>query len=465
MVLLLSAGLNLSCHKTEPFPQNGILSVTLNIQPNQPSYRIPDDFIGISIEMLLVTQGYVDVNNATLVHLFGALGSKGVIRVGAGSVETTYWTGHNRNGSRSTDSLYKDDVDRLFAFARAVGWKVIWGLNLANSKPDIAANEALYIQATGDTTLEAVELGNEPDLYTLSGFRQAGYSETDYESEWISFYNAIHGAAPDLPFIGPGTADDLDWLLPFIKDEAPQLRGISNHYYKMGPPGADGVTISHLLATDGKFDGQVSQIVSACRNTGLTLRMEECNTVFGGGTPGLSNALASSLWGLDFLFGLAQLNAGGVNFHMVPNNYYTPIFDQNKVPVAKPLYYGMLMFAMGSHGRMIPLQLQKQNALLNITAYAVLQDDGRVNAVIINKDPSNVALVTINTGLKTNIQEVTGVELSAPTLESTSSVTLGEDSVGQDGLLHNIHPEIIPFAQKKVTLAVPRSSAMLVQIQ
>src|ERR1700722_15346241 len=109
--------------------------------------------------------------------------------------------------------------------------------------------------------------------------------------------------------------------------------------------------------------------------------------------------MAAALWGLDFMFTLAQFNAAGVNMETGVNHlgflsYYTPIgVDSARKFIATPLYCGMLAFALASRGERVKLALDASG--LNITAYAVRWDGGDIWLTLVNKEAGRDAQVRI----------------------------------------------------------------------
>src|SRR5947209_1525845 len=95
----------------------------------------------------------------------------------------------------------------------------------------------------------------------------------------------------------------------------------------MGPATNPAVTIEKLLNGNSGIISQAETMKAIADNYHLPYRIAECNSVFGGGKKGVSNTLASALWGLDFMFVLAEQGAAGVNFHTggKATDWYNPV--------------------------------------------------------------------------------------------------------------------------------------------
>jgi hypothetical protein len=438
--------------------------VVLTADPTQPGLRIPADFTGLSFEKDILPQSlYLSTGNTALVKMVKLLGAGGVLRIGGNSVEKVFWAGHARNGSTDVDSMYTDDVVHFFDFVKATGWKTIYGVNLAQSTDTRSAEEASYALSKGGASLEAFEIGNEPDLYASNGLKATNYTYSDFQVDWLTYYTAIQTAAGDAaPVAGPATADKLTWLLPFIAAEYKRLTLATHHYYRMGPPSNASVTIQELLTPDPQLMNDVTQAIAAARSAGIPFRIGECNSVYDGGKKGVSNTMASALWGLDYMYTVASMGVEGVNFHGGTGGYYSPILLSKTGPVAEPLLYGMLCFQLGCQGRFIPLTLT--NAV-NLTAYAVLADDGTLNVTVINKDPSYNADVVVHTGATLTSSACTALSAAAATLTATGNITLGGAAVKADGSFTGAIFKSIPHAGDSIRISVPVASAMVISIK
>ena len=223
----------------------------------------------------------------------------------------------------------------------------------------------------------------------------------------------------------------------------------------MGPPANPEVTVSRLLSPDDRLVQMAQTLRAAAQRYGLPYRIDECNSVYGGGKPGVSDVFASALWGADLMFTLAQ-NGAGVNFHGGGVGPYTPIAIAKGQYSARPLYYGMLLFKLGSQGRLLPLTVNQ--TFINLTAYAVLADDGNVVLTLINKDTQNANLL-VDPGRSFAVASVQ--RLTAPSLDSTSGVALAGDTVKSDASWTPRIQESAPSGNS-FSVSVPAASAALV---
>ena len=103
------------------------------------------------------------------------LGSQGVLRIGGNTSERTVWRTQDTSAPGENFVITPLAIDRLAGFLRALGWRLIYGLNLATGAPEEAAAEAAYVSREVGPLLLACQIGNEPDGFGLwSGARRCG---------------------------------------------------------------------------------------------------------------------------------------------------------------------------------------------------------------------------------------------------------------------------------------------------
>ena len=201
---------------------------------------------------------------------------------------------------------------------------------------------------------------------------------------------------------------------------------------------------------------------------GIPYRVTECNSYYSGGAPGISDAYASSLWAIDFLFDLAAGGAAGANFQGGDHSQgYTPIADDTGVVIGpRPVYYGMLMFTLAGQGMLC--QTTVAAGSLNVTAYAVKSGSGGWNVVIVNKDQTANLQVTVSLPQKVSSATLlTMTQLNegatAPSLAATSGVSIQGSVVNPDGSFAPAGAYTVTTSGSGVSCYVPALTAVLVQ--
>jgi hypothetical protein len=351
-------------------------------------------------------------------------------------------------------------IDALAALVRALGWRLIYGLNLARGTPEAAADEAAYVANAVGPQLLAFQIGNEPDGFgRWSAVRPSSYDVSDFVAEWQRFHSAIRARLPDAPFAGPAVAGETGWIAPFAERARGSLVLLTRHYYADGPARAPHISLPKLLSSAHQVDPILTDLQKIARTYRLPFGIAETNSIFNEGHPGVSDTFGAALWGLELTFQVARAGGAGINFHTGDAKAYTPIGPgTGGRHVARPLFYGMLMFkqACGEGAEVVPTQGDTSG--VNLAAYAVRSRNGALRVCLINKDLSRPAHVQVDVGRR--FAAVSVLRLAAGSAEATAGVTLGGAAVDDFGgwaptVLEPIGPETM------IAVDVPVASAAL----
>jgi hypothetical protein len=446
-------------------------SATLSLDASAPRIVLPAHFTGLSYESAqLGNPGYFSRSNERLVTLVRQLGPSGVLRIGGSTSDYDKWDPRhieraatwnqpadpdNGQSAETQTKVTESAIDELRGFLDATGWKVIYGIDLGHGSPQEAADEAAYVVEKIGPALMALQIGNEPDLFSPD-IRKPPYLFADYFREWQSFAAAIRRRTPDAPLAGPDITDEIDWVDQFAK-QATGIRLLTGHYYAEGPPSSPTSDVEHLLQPRPELRKRMELMVSVGKSVDLPYRMSEGNSCYDGGKPGVSDSFASALWGADFMLLLAQLGVSGVNFHGGGQGFYTPIAGGGSKPFeARPLYYGMLFYREFASGSMIPCKLESGG--VNATAYACINTAGRLSLAIINKDLRRDLQLELNGAPFSRPSRE--MALRAPSAESRTDTTLGGQSLSE-GAWHATYSSRI----RGTEILIPRTSAYLLAFE
>jgi hypothetical protein len=454
-------------------PPSSPASVSFTVQTAADGPRVPADFLGLSFEVPVMADP--SLADPVLLRLLSNLGA-GSLHFGGSSAETTVWSPDSASTVAEGDfQLRPADVDRVFALARQIGWRVTVAIGLARFDSAAAAAEAAYLVGSGGAALLGVEIGNEPNLYPVQGLRSAAWNVDSLAVEFDAYAAAIQARTPGVPLAGPATwcTGGGNWFAEFLDQRRAALGFTSTHFYPTGRTAAAGspeqATVGNLLST-GLMDRTRACVDSAAASAAehvLPLRVDETNSAFGFGQPGVSDVFASALWGLDHLFTLAELGVAGVNVQtgsgldggLTCAGVYLPVCDGQGGFTPRPLYYAMLMFHQAAVGRLVPVQVAAGNPA-NVVAHAAVADDGKVRLTIINKEEAIPvsASITVVPGIEP--AQTTILRLTAESLVAQSSIKLGGTSVTTDGTWGPRTVEAM--AGGNYTVTVPPASAALV---
>ena len=423
---------------------------------------VDSTFAGFSYEKWALSQPLFSASNTALINLFKLLGP-GILRVGGNRVNETTWSA---TGPGLTQRFTApSDVDRLAGFLRATGWKVIYGLNGTTSTPALSASEAAYAVAALGDRLFGFEIGNEPNLYHGNGLKPKTYAFADFLADWESYWAAIDKTTPGAVMTGPGAFDDGLYAEQFAASEAAKISLLTQHYYR-GDGRAAKSTVDLLLSQDQALERTLAALKGVVSDHHIVrgYRMDEANSFYNGGAPGVSDTLGSALWAFEFCFTLAQNGATGVNFHGGGSGPgYTPIADEDngKVVEVRPEFYGLLLFAKMARGSLLMTHVKGTSTALS--AYAVDETDGSWDVALANT--SRTENVDVSISLPPSRSRVTAMTLTASNLDSTSDVTFGGAKVNSDGSWNPTKIYSVPTCAVPVLISVPTNTVILIQTQ
>jgi hypothetical protein len=177
---------------------------------------------------------------------------------------------------------------------------------------------------------------------------------------------AIEARLPAARLAGPTTwcTGGGEYFAEFLGRRRAPLAFARNHFYPMAcrrrPGSPEHATIANMLSPElmARTRACVDSAAALAASHGLALRVDETNSAFGFGQPGVSDVFASALWGADHLFTLAELGVAGVNIQTGTNasggltceGVYLPICAEGGGYTARPLYYALLLFHQMEQG-------------------------------------------------------------------------------------------------------------------
>jgi len=415
-------------------------------------------FAGLSYEKSQMAKPFFTPQNADAIGLFRLIGPS-LLRIGGNSVDKTTWM---PNGAgRTAGQVAPPDIDALAGFLRATGWQVLYGTNLAQSTPALAAAEIAYAAQSLGATLYGIEIGNEPDLYAGNYFPST-WGFADYFSLWQSFAAAILAQTPNVPLTGPVTASKIStWVSPFAKAEGRNVILLSDHYYRANGQNASS-TVELLVSPDANIVTQAKAMQAISQSIDVPYRFAETNSFYNGGAPNVSDAYASALWVIDHLFACAANGAQGINLHGGGNSTgYTPIADNNGVVVEpRPEFYGVTLFTLA--GRGVLRQTTISAGGVNATAYAIQAANGAWSIVINNNDETQTLNVTIDLPQAAGAAQL--LAMTGASLSATTGIAIQGASISPNGGFTPGAATPLATSGSTVTCSVGPLTAVLVQV-
>lgn len=469
-----------ACAAALPLPQvfaddNPPAPLRLTLRPDRLGNKIGPDFTGLSYESAqLGNPNFFSGENTELVGFVRRLGTSGVLRIGGNTSEYCYWAPDNKKSGEVTIvnpdrglkapppvNITPQAVSNLRDFIDATGWKLIYGLNLGTGMAEEAAAQAAYVMDVIGSKLIAFQLCNEPDLFFRNGIRKADYNAEQFGVEWKHFYDVIRAKVASAPFAGPDTAYNNSWLVPFAKQFRKEAVFLSQHYYAEGPPTDPSMTIERLLKPNPKLQEEFAGMKKTVEETGLPFRLAETNSCYSGGKAGVSDTFASALWGAELMYQLADAGGMGINFHGGGYGWYTPIAGTKTDGfIARPIYYGMLMFEQAGPGQLMQTQIDGIEQAPLFTAYALRSEGSQIKAVLFNKNLDRRVRVNLDGGRGAKV-----LRLHAPRVDDTTDVTFGGSPVGANGAWSVAWEETAASQNGGVTIEMPAASAALIALE
>jgi hypothetical protein len=479
-------------------PRPGDPKATVSVSGKEVGAPIPSGFLGLSFEFQGV-RTYTGSDpahvNPVLVQLIRNLtpGQAPVLRIGGNSTDVSFAAGPGvkplpYQGYRLTQSW----MDTTGALAKALGARMIMGVNLAADDPRLVATEVRnYVTALPEGSIEAVEIGNEPNIYskvtvyhTASGQPVPARPRTfGYPQFRVQFHELANQSEP-LKLAGPAlavgpTPGPGSWVndVADLMRREPRLSVMTVHRYPLRncyvPPSSPQYpTIDHLLSSYSSvaLGGSLKRWVAIAHGAHRKLRVDELNSVACRGKPGVSDTFASALWITDALFSLARVGVDGVNMHTLPHAAYE-LFQFSRrggqwQARVRPIYYGLELFAQAAPPGARLLGVSRHGADDGLSVWATRAPDHQLRIVVINKSQTQRKTVAVR--LPAGAGRTATVErMLAPSAGAKRGVTLGGRTYGartETGQLPSAEVAPAPVAKGRVTLSVPRASAALVTV-
>jgi Glycosyl hydrolase family 79 C-terminal beta domain len=467
-------------------PSDPTVSASVGSSPDgQP---LASGFTGVSLEynaLHVYTGRDPRAVNPVLIELIRNLagGQRPVLRIGGNSADYTWWPTRGEIPPGNVHyALTGGWLRTTKALASALNARMIMGVNLAGGRPAVAAAEArALLGGIGRRYIQALEIGNEPDVYGLFPWYRDRRGRVFFArghnynlKQFIGQFSRWRAALANTAVAGPAFAE-LTWLGglgTFIKAER-GLKVLTLHRYPLRAclqdPNAPGYPTIPALLADSSSSGiaqAVAPYVAPVHAAGLPFRIGEMNSASCSGKPGVSDTFASALWVLDTLFNLANVGVDGVNIHSLPGAAYE-LFTFTHTSsgwqaFVHPEYYGMLLFgqAFPPGARPLPVTVSPSGP---VKVWATRDRNFQTRVVLINKDPANAYQVQVQVPGLTGTAQLE--RLQAPSVSSTNGVTLGGQTFGDQTTTGTLpgppQTETVTPVLGTYTVTVPAASAAL----
>jgi hypothetical protein len=422
-------------------------------------------------------------------------GGDPVLRIGGQGADRTWWPAHGlRRPLGVSNSLSPRFTHAARRLAQALPARYLLQVNLEAGSTRVARVEADHlVSGIGRSRVAALEIGNEPDLYTsiplywsLGGrplpwfadrgspvfARGAGYGPASFVGE---VQRTLRVLPRRIPIAGPDLVTP-SWLPAFasLLTRRSRVRDLDVHAYPLvkcvtDPSDPQFPSVEHLLSLSASrdlLDGAAGFIGRAHAEHGRFL-VDELGTDSCGGVASVDDTLASGLWVVDALFALDRAGVDSVGLHTVPGlaNGLFGLSERHGRWRARihPLYDGALLFADAAPAgsRMLPVSGADPTRL---RTWATIAPDHLVHVVLINVGSATTTTVRAPNGYRSLPAQVE--RLRGPSAAARSHITLGGRPFTQTstGIVPRAHPARARPRARGYRIALPSMSATLVTL-
>ena len=291
-IALALASVGAGCARSAGSAGGNASAEVLTVGRSAAGRALPAGFLGLSFEFRGLEE-YLGTDPSQLNPVFAQLirnlapGQRPVVRIGGDSTDWTWWpVPHLRQPGGVHYSLDTRWTQVARALARSLRARLLIGINFEADSRVIAAREAnSIVRGVGSGSIDALELGNEPELYggfswfrTPAGVHVLGRPRSYSFQDYLSDFSHIAAALPHVPIAGPssGSAKYLAGLGDYLSHE-PRVRLVAVHAYPLRHCTHSQLpTIAALLApeTTSALAARIGAYASVAHRHGVALRLD-----------------------------------------------------------------------------------------------------------------------------------------------------------------------------------------------
>ncbi|KAI0772045.1 glycoside hydrolase family 79 protein [Trametes elegans] len=387
--------------------------------PTPDANVVYSNFMGISLELSFINYYFgnsTDQIPQPVLKYFSDLHARGSgkplrLRLGGNSMDSSTYVPNQQEIIQFTDPNANSNDQpvnygpQLWEVMKGVssavgGAQYLIGLSLRdpnNTNIPLLAGDAW--KQLGDD-LDALLLGNEPDLYTAHGNRPNLKNYTtdnyidDYATVFANLQNTPDGDVLSSNIIAGPTICcfwNLDGVLNsgWLDRFAERLKYITLQHYPQNncqnkpQYGLDYYTVHANAVALAKWQQDGLDIINTSKNRRPVL-MDEFSSASCGGVPGISDTFAAALWTTDYALQMAITGYSGAYLHTRERGVTYNLFDPPPAPAGgagawttNPSFYGMLpvaeALASANGSRVVDLNIDNSQTdkSATVAAYAI----------------------------------------------------------------------------------------------
>ena len=395
-------------HRAVPAQAGRPAIVAVEVDAARAGRVVPRSFLGLSIEWDSVGAyaGPAGARSAGLRALLAPLAARTgglALRVGGDTADHARW---NPRGRPAPPGVLQDvrpaTLDAVAWLARGLGGPVTLDVNLPLGDPyNALALARAARRRLPPGSLDTLEIGNEPDLYTRGRVfhvpghvhirlrKRVRYGADAYRRDVTPYLDVLaRRPRPAARLAVGGFAGPAWWpVLPgLVRSAGGRVGALSAHLYALPRCGGQPPPVSWLLtpaASRGRA-GSLAPLVAIARSRRLPVRVTELNSAACGGRARWSDTFPAALWLTDTLFALLRDGIDQADVHTWAHARYALFDVAGRGATARPPLTAMLAFARAAppSSRLAATRVRRGP----LRAWATVDRRGTVRVALIARD-------------------------------------------------------------------------------
>lgn len=421
--LVVAAALLAGCggaHRAVPAQASRAANVVVTVDAARAGRVVPPAFLGLSIEWDSVGAyaGPSGARSAGLRALLAPLVARtgGVaLRIGGDTADQAWWDPRERPAPPGVlQNVTPATLGAIAWLARGLRGPVTLDVNLALGDPYNAlalARAARRRLPRG--SLETLEIGNEPDLYTRARVfhvpghvhrrvrKRVRYGVDAYRRDVTPYLDVLsRRPRPSARLAVAGFAGGAWWpsLPGLLRSAGSRVGALSAHLYALPRCGGRPPPLSWLLTNNASRGRAASldPLVAIARRQRLPVRVTELNSAACGGRPRWSDTFPAALWLTDTLFELLRAGVDQADVHTWAHARYALFDVAGTRATARPPLTAMLAFARAAP----PLSrlIATGGRLGPVRAWATIDRGGTLRVALIARGAVRARVATGRSG-------------------------------------------------------------------
>ena len=204
-----------------PAEESKLQPVAITVNSASRLKNIGSSITGLSYELAEIQDpDFFSASNRSLINLLSRLGRGGVLRIGGNTSDNAIYDEYKGPipattikivvSPKSNFHFSKQALQNLKGFVDAIGWKLVFGINMKINCPEMGAVLARDLQEIFSDTLLALHIGNEPNNYRYIT-KDVNFTFDEWYQLQRKYVEEIEKVVT-VPIAAPDTGANSDWL-------------------------------------------------------------------------------------------------------------------------------------------------------------------------------------------------------------------------------------------------------------